>query len=102
MICCAVIGFFLVGLVPISFNFSGEMAYPESEATSSALLQSCGDPECVNFGTESILNEVISLEEARPWFLIWSMGNTQARFQVDASHSLIGRELRINLKTKIR
>ena len=43
MICCAVIGFFLVGLVPISFNFSGEMAYPESEATSSALLQSCGD-----------------------------------------------------------
>ena len=36
MICCAVIGFFLVGLVPISFNFSGEMAYPESEATSSA------------------------------------------------------------------
>ena len=43
MICCAVIGFFLVGLVPISFNFSGEMAYPESEATSSALLQSSGD-----------------------------------------------------------
>ena len=65
-------------------------------------LQSCGDPECVNFGTELILNGVISLEEARPWFLVWSMGNTQARFQVDASHSLIGRELRINLKTKIR
>ena len=39
----SVIGFFLVGLVPISFNFSGEMAYPESEATSSALLQSSGD-----------------------------------------------------------
>ena len=65
-------------------------------------LQSCGDPECVNFGTELILNGVISLEEARPWFLVWSMGNTQARFLVDASRSLIGRELRINLKTKIR
>ena len=65
-------------------------------------LQSCGDQGCVNFGTELILNGVISLEEARPWFLVWSMGNTQARFQVDASHVLIGRELRINLKTKIR
>merc|ERR1712137_44743 len=40
-------------------------------------LQSCGDPECVNFGTELILNGVISLDDARPWFLVWSMGNTQ-------------------------
>ena len=53
-------------------------------------LQSCGDPECVNFGTELILNGVISLEEARSWFLVWSMGNNQASFQIDASRSLIG------------
>jgi len=43
IICCAFLGFFLIGLVPISFGFSGEMAYPESEATSSAILISCGD-----------------------------------------------------------
>ena len=43
MICCGLMGFFLIGLVPISFGFSGEMAYPESEATSSAILISCGD-----------------------------------------------------------
>lgn len=51
-------------------------------------LQSCGDSECVNFGTELILSGAISLEEARPWFLIWSMGNNQARFQIDASSSV--------------
>ena len=43
MIMYATMGFFFIGLVPISFNFSGEMAYPESEATSSALLQFSGD-----------------------------------------------------------
>ena len=43
MICSSLMGFFLIGLVPISFGFSGEMAYPESEATSSAILITCGD-----------------------------------------------------------
>ena len=51
-------------------------------------LQSCGDSECVNFGTELILSGAISLEDARAWFLIWSMGNNQARFQIDDSSSV--------------
>ena len=37
-IVAALIGFFMIGIVPICFNFGGELIYPESEATGSALL----------------------------------------------------------------
>ena len=37
-IVAALIGFFMIGIVPIFFNFGGELVYPESEATGSALL----------------------------------------------------------------
>ena len=37
-IVAALIGFFMIGIVPICFNFGGELVYPESEATGSALL----------------------------------------------------------------
>lgn len=39
----ALIGFFMIGIVPICFNFGGELVYPESEATGSALLTCSAD-----------------------------------------------------------
>jgi len=39
----SLIGFFMIGIVPICFNFGGELVYPESEATGSALLTCSAD-----------------------------------------------------------
>ena len=33
----------MIGIVPICFNFGGELVYPESEATGSALLTCSAD-----------------------------------------------------------
>ena len=39
----SLIGFFMIGIVPIFFNFGGELVYPESEATGSALMTCSAD-----------------------------------------------------------
>ena len=33
----------MIGIVPICFNFGGELVYPESEATGSALMTCSAD-----------------------------------------------------------
>ena len=39
----SLIGFFMIGIVPIFFNFGGELVYPESEATGAALMTCSAD-----------------------------------------------------------